>query len=105
MIRFGKWHTQKTNQPLAAVRVTHYLTREDLECLLIYRVEPHKQDKLKDLSARQTEKVIREQLESSYEAAMYWSDSYHEVYDDDDVSEEQVSEWAKRQVARMLGEI
>lgn len=105
MIRFGKWVRTASKQPLAAVRVTHYITREEMESLLIYKVEPHSPEELKkDLTAKQTETAIREQLESSFESAMYWQDRYRDYEDYDDVSQDQVSEWAKRQVARMLGE-
>ena len=104
MIRFtGKWVRKINQEPVAAVRITHYLTREELAHLLVTAVKPHFQQELRELSKAEMEEHIRDQLKLNPDAASWWSDDYREdEYGEQEVSIDEALKWARRQVAKFL---
>lgn len=107
-IKFGKWVRKRddgTQVPLAPIRVTYYLTREDLENALITRVEPHYPDQLVEFTSKNCENAIREQMMLNADAINWWADNYQDVkFMTDELDIDEVEAWAQRQVSRMLGE-
>lgn len=103
MIRFtGKWVRSRDREPMTAICITHYLTREDLAHQLIAAREPHSRGDLAELSRAEIEKRIRGQLKFSANAASWWADDYNEdEYGEREVSAEEALEWARGQVAKL----
>lgn len=100
-IRLSGWHNPRTGEDLAAVRITWYLSRDDLAGLLIAALEPHTHEDLKqDLSRYQAEREIRGQLEKNAEKRNWWRDAYRENYPGEPSADE-VLAWARSQVDRL----
>lgn len=102
MIRFtGKWKRRSDGEPMAAVSITHYLTREDLADQLIAAREPHSREDLAELSRAEISKRIRSQLRFNADAANWWGDDYFSYGEVAEVRADEALEWARRQVAKL----
>lgn len=82
MIKFGKWRKDYKNgtvADLAEVRISFFLTREELAGALIAAEPPETEDELAELaqvSKTEAERRIRAVLKDSASRAYYWQDAY-----------------------------
>lgn len=100
MISFAKWfrtNNDGTQTELAPVRVTFYLSVEDLECCFIKWTFPVSKSDLREYTAKEVEEAIRDQLKDGLERAYYWSESYT---GGEEITEDEIAAWGKKQVAK-----
>lgn len=87
---------------LTRIRVTHVLTVNELEGLLIAAHNPTTFGDLHELSRHQIEALIRRQLEVNPEKRHWWSDDYMNP-DEGEPDYEAVNTWAQNQLAKLAG--
>jgi hypothetical protein len=97
MITFN-WRRKTDGEPMAKVRTTWTLTREDLANVLCSRLAEAPEPGVSELSRAEVEHLIRDQLAMNADARHWWRD--REEYPGE-VTNDEVFEWALKQVAKL----
>lgn len=100
MLKFN-WRRRSDGAPMTKIQVTHTLTVPELEGLLIAAHAPTSYGDLHELAKTQVEALIRRQLQVSPDKRHWWTDDYREPHEGDPTIED-VSTWAKKQVAKVV---